>query len=243
MVAMSGASLDRLLAVQDFDTTITQLQHRRAALVERTGLAAVEAELSDLATEQAVAEGRRAELAQLQKELEVQIASVRDRRTGIEQRMYAARGSSTRDLQAMDEEVRHLTQRQTELEDQELVFMADQEPIDAQLAALANKRAPVEERAIALREEVAQGQRAIDDELATATAARTAEAAQLPEALAERYEKLRARLRGTGAARLIGHRCDGCHLELSNVEVERIRALPDDTVATCDQCGRILIPV
>jgi predicted nucleic acid-binding Zn-ribbon protein len=78
--------------------------------------------------------------------------------------------------------------------------------------------------------------------LTTASAARAAEAAQLPAALADRYEGLRTRLKGTGAARLIGHRCDGCHLELSSAEVERIRATTPDSVVTCDQCGRILVP-
>ena len=41
-------ALAHLLAVQDLDTSITQLQHRRAALAETTGLAAVEAELAAL---------------------------------------------------------------------------------------------------------------------------------------------------------------------------------------------------
>jgi predicted nucleic acid-binding Zn-ribbon protein len=49
-------------------------------------------------------------------------------------------------------------------------------------------------------------------------------------------------MKGTGAARLIGSHCDGCHLELPSMEVERIRALPAGEVATCEQCGRILIP-
>ena len=40
--------LARLLVVQDLDTTITQLEHRRATLVESSGLAAVERQL-DLA--------------------------------------------------------------------------------------------------------------------------------------------------------------------------------------------------
>ena len=48
--------LDHLLAVQDLDTSITQLQHRRDALVETSGLAAVEAELAGL---EAAAGGRR----------------------------------------------------------------------------------------------------------------------------------------------------------------------------------------
>ena len=41
---MSDGSLDRLLVVQDLDTLITQLAHRRAALAERVGLTALEVE-------------------------------------------------------------------------------------------------------------------------------------------------------------------------------------------------------
>jgi hypothetical protein len=82
----------------------------------------------------------------------------------------------------------------------------------------------------------------IDASLAEAVSARSAEAALLPTALSARYETLRARLKGTGAARLLGTHCAGCHLELSSGEVEKIRALPPGQVATCDQCGRILVP-
>jgi predicted nucleic acid-binding Zn-ribbon protein len=142
----------------------------------------------------------------------------------------------------MDEEVRHLNRHRAELEEEELVAMVDQEPIDAALAALAARTAPIEEKVSVLRAEVTKGQAEIDGELAAAMAARAAEAAQLPASLSDRYEFLRSRLKGTGAARLIGHHCDGCHLELSAVEVERIRATTPDTVVTCDQCGRILVP-
>ena len=239
---MTDESLARLLVVQDLDTLLSQLAHRRVVLAERSGLTGLEAELQALANEKAALLAQRSVLATTQKELEEQIAALDERSSGIEKRMYAARGSSTRDLQAMDEEVRHLNQRRRELEDEELVAMVDQEPIDAALASLATRTAPIEEKAGSLREEVAVGQAEIDAELATASASRAAEAALLPEALAARYEGLRTRLKGTGAARLIGHRCDGCHLELSSAEVERIRATTPDSVVTCDQCGRILVP-
>jgi predicted nucleic acid-binding Zn-ribbon protein len=239
---MTGPALERLMTVQDLDTTITQLQHKRAALAERTGLAAVETELAGLVTQQGVADTRRGELARAQKELEEQIATVTDRRSSVEQRMYAARGSSARDLQAMNDEVRHLSERLSELEEEELVVMVDIDPVEAELAQLAARRAPVEEKAVALRAEVAREQTDIDEELTAATATRAAEAALLPAPLAERYERLRTRLKGVGAARLIGNHCGGCHLELSSVEVEHIRAQSDDTVATCEQCGRILVP-
>ncbi|HUD18230.1 MAG TPA: C4-type zinc ribbon domain-containing protein [Acidimicrobiales bacterium] len=239
---MSGA-LDQLLVVQDLDTTITQLQHKRVALPERSGLTGLEVELAGYAAEKVALMGRRAELMATQKDLEGQIAVVTERRTGIEQRMYAARGSSTRDLQAMDEEVRHLTQRQNQLEELELVAMVDQEPIDAELAQVSQRSTPIGERVAVLRAEVEAGQAEIDQELAQAIPARVSAAAELPPALADRYEKLRTRMRGVAVARLIGHRCDGCHQELSAVEVDRIRAMPTDTVVTCDLCGRILVPV
>jgi uncharacterized protein len=236
-------TLDHLLAVQDSDTVITQLQHRRDALPETTGLRAVEGQLASFDAERADALARRNVLAATQKDLEAQIAVITERRQGIEQRMYAATGSSTRDLQAMNDEVVHLTDRRAELEELELVSMLEQDPIDAELSALDERAAPLRTQADELRAEIVHRQEEIDAELAAAGSARAAEAALLPTALTDRYETLRARLKGTGAARLIKNHCDGCHLELSSGEVERIRALPHGEIATCEQCGRILVPV
>jgi hypothetical protein len=234
--------LARLLAVQDLDTTITQLEHRRAALVETSGLAAVEGQLAALGAEQDDATARRAVLAATQKGLEEQIGTISERVSVIEKRMYAATGSSGRDLQAMNQEVRHLTERRGELEELELVSMLEQDPIDAELAGLRERTVPLEAQAVELRRQVAESQVEIDGALREATGSRAAEAALLPSGLADRYETLRAHLKGTGAARLVGSHCGGCHLELSSSEVEKIRALPPGDVATCEQCGRILVP-
>ena len=66
--------------------------------------------------------------------------------------------------------------------------------------------------------------------------ARRTQAARLPEALARRYEDLRSRLGGIGAARLVDDRCDGCHLTLPSVEIDRIKHQSPDA-------GRDLRPV
>ena len=231
-----------LLAVQDLDTSITQMEHRRDALAETSGLAVVEAELAGLAAEHTDATARRAALTATQKGLEEQIAGITQRRDLVEKRLYAATGSAARDLQAMNEEVKHLTDRRAELEELELVAMLEADPIDAELAALRARMDPLDVRAKELHEQVDQEHLELDAAIASATGTRAAEAAQLPTALSDRYEKLRARMKGTGAARLIGSHCDGCHLELPSMEVERIRGLPAGEVATCEQCGRILIP-
>jgi uncharacterized protein len=236
-------TLDHLLAVQDLDIVLTQLQHRRDALAETTGLVAMEAQVASLEAEKQDAATRRAVLTKTQKDLEEHIAGISERRGMLEQRMYAARGTSARDLQAMSEEVRHLTQRRAELEELELAAMLDQDPIDAELTALDDRLAPLRAQADDLRAQASDAARDIDAEMATTARQRASEAAHLPTALSDRYETLRARLKGTGAARLIGNRCDGCHLELSSVEVEKIRAIPPGEVASCEQCGRILVPV
>ena len=119
--------------------------------------------------------------------------------------------------------------------------MEEEEPLDVALA-------DHEQQAIAMGMEqdrlvaaVAEAEVEIRAAIAVAEAARKERAAGLPADLAERYERLRAHLGGIGAARLVGARCDGCHLTLPSVELERIHHLPVDTLATCPQCDRILI--
>lgn len=238
----TGTALGSLLAVQDLDTVISQLQHRAAALEERRQLSAVEAALTATERRRSAVEGSRADLAAQQSALEAQVAATSSRREGIEQRLYAARGAAARDLQAMNEEIGHLDARREELEDEELEIMVALEPIDAELAALRAQHAQLAEQAGALRGALAASEGVIDAELASHVAARATLASSLPEELRSRYESLRARLGGTGAARLVGSRCSGCHLELPSMEVERIRHLPPGTVVTCEQCGRILVP-
>jgi len=56
-----------------------------------------------------------------------------------------------------------------------------------------------------------------------------------------RYESVRSSA-GVAVAELKGHRCEGCHLDLSAAEVDTAK---DESVAAgytdCPQCGRLLI--
>ena len=87
----------------------------------------------------------------------------------------------------------------------------------------------------------AEATRTIDAELAAEVEARTAAAEAVPPDLVSQYERLRTKLGGIGAARLVGNTCGGCHLALPATELDRIRHQPDDAVTLCDQCGRILV--
>ena len=230
-----------LLAVQDLDTSIAQHEHRKAALPERRELEVLGASAAGIKRRVAGLNGQRDELVTRLSHLEEQTAAVVARRKALEDRLYGARGAAGRDLRAIESEVAQLAGRLHQLEDQELVVLEDQEPIDHELGRVSAELAEVTEVAGGLRARVTEADRAIDAEVAELSEARRSEAARLPDVLARRYEDLRSRLGGIGAARLVGDRCDGCHLTLPSVEIDRIKHLAPDAVVTCDQCGRILV--
>ena len=63
----------------------------------------------------------------------------------------------------------------------------------------------------------------------------------VPQQLLTTYDRLRERLSGVAVARLTGGRCDGCHLSLPAMELDRIRRQPAGSLENCEQCGRILV--
>ena len=65
--------------------------------------------------------------------------------------------------------------------------------------------------------------------------------APVPAELLARYDALRAQLGGVAVARLVGGRCDGCHLALAQAALERIRLAPPDELVECEECGRLLV--
>ena len=70
---------------------------------------------------------------------------------------------------------------------------------------------------------------------------RDALAAELAGPLLDLYEKLRASSGGQGAAALHRGRCEGCHLTLSPIDLDRIKKAPADEVLRCEECRRILV--
>jgi len=232
---------DRLLEVQDHDTAIGQLRHRRSSLPEQAELAGVESRLAGLEARAAEVQVGRDELGVRQAALEEQIEVSRRRRTELERRMYGGQVSAARDLQAMDEEVKHLNRHVSELEDREIEIMEALEPIDGELQVSETERDSLRRHRDRLRHTIADAVVTIDADLVSQSEARSAAATTIPADLLARYERLRTTLAGTGAARLVAGSCGGCHLSLPAMEVDRIRMAPPDEVITCDQCGRILV--
>jgi predicted nucleic acid-binding Zn-ribbon protein len=235
------APLDILLEVQGRDTTLDQLAHRRATLPARAELHTIEDRLADIDDQGARAGADRRALSERQARLESDIAAVARRIHEVEGRMYSGEVSASRELMAMSEEVESLNRRRRELEEMAFEAMAAGEPLDAELARVAARREATEADAGRIRAAIAEAETEIDAEVATERDARATLVAKLPDDLTQRYERLRRRLGGIGAARLEHGSCTGCHLALPAVELDHIRRAPPEAIITCEQCGRILV--
>jgi predicted nucleic acid-binding Zn-ribbon protein len=240
-LAETSEQFVRLLAVQDDDTSIDQLVHRRGTLTERSELVAVESQMSALNLKRAGIAEVRDGLGARQAALEEQIGGSRTRSGEIEKRLYSGQVTAARDLQAMDEEVKHLATHVSELEDREIEVMEELEPLDADLAVIGGDLDRLSKEAESLRSSIADAESEIDTELARERAERAVLASDVPAELLSRYEQLRKKLGGTGAARLVGGSCGGCHLQLPAMELDRVKKAPPDAIVYCDQCGRILV--
>jgi predicted nucleic acid-binding Zn-ribbon protein len=231
---------DALLSVQEHDTAIDQLVHRRAHLESRGQLAVVMGELGALETAVVEVEARRHDLARGQQRLEDEITNLTDKAAQHDKTLYSGTIGNPRELQALQDEIAALKRRISQLEDQELELMEQIEPLDAELAAAATRRAELDQRGEGLRAQIAEEEVSIEAELGRVRSERASIADGIDPALLGEYEELRPQSGGIAIARMVGGSCGGCHLSLSAVEVDRIKKLPPDAPARCDECGRLL---
>jgi len=236
------SALEQLLEVQALDTAADQLRHRRAHLPDRDELAAVQNGLQALEARAGELQTQRDDLSRSEKRLEDEIALVREKSAQTDKTLYSGTVNIPRELTALQEEIGALARRQRQLEDQELELMEQAEPIDAELVTLTAQRATLDEQAIALLARIAEEESVVDAELEDVVTRRAAAVVGIPAELLDEYEQLRGGLGGIAIARLTGNRCEGCHLTLSAVDVDRIRHDRDGEIAHCTECNRILVP-
>ncbi len=238
---MTAPQFEALLAVQDLDTHLDQLRHRRATLAERAALSAAEADRERVQLQLTDAREARDEVARREAALEADLAASEQRAKTVSRRMYSGEVSATRELSAMAEDVEHQRARASDLEDRILALLEEREPLDAAVDALEAEMTALNGRVGAASDALAATESVVDAELDETGRQRSTAADAVAVELLATYDRIRSRLSGVGAARLVGGRCDGCHLSLPATELDRIRHLPDDALVTCDQCGRILV--
>jgi predicted nucleic acid-binding Zn-ribbon protein len=230
----------RLLELQNADTALSQLAHRRRSLPELQTIAECERRTSELHHDLVGARTEVADLDAEQRRLEADVETVRQRAERDQTRMSSG-GVPAKEVSGLQHEVASLARRQGVLEDEVLELMERRETAEALVAEFT---AAAESIAHDLAEAVASRDTAfaeIDRAVAERSAERERLAAQLPADLVALYDKIRDVGGGVGAAELRQRRCEGCRLELAGSELALVRAAAPDEVLRCDNCRRILI--
>lgn len=234
------ADQQRLLELQELDSALGRLAHRRRALPERAVLADLGQRLDALDDEAVVARTEVTDLARAQAKIDADVEVVRARMVRDQQRLDAG-AASPKELVDLQSEVASLRRRQGVLEDSELEVMEIRESAEGRLAAVDVARAEAETARAAAQERLAGGAAEIDTEAALTSTRRGQVAPQVPADLLAVYDKVRAASGGVGAAALLRRRCEGCHLELAGSELRTVVAAAPDDVLRCENCRRILV--
>jgi predicted nucleic acid-binding Zn-ribbon protein len=164
------------------------------------------------------------------------------KRAGELERALASTTANPRELAAIHKELEHVRQLLAAAEDRELELMIEVEPLDEAVASIKAQAQPAVAHRAELQAAILELQSTLDEELVALRASRAARSAQLSPALLARYENLLKRVGTSGAAQVEEGRCDGCRILLSPLDLDRWKALGEDSFMPCPECGRLLLP-
>lgn len=239
-ITASPAEQAQLLAVQDLDTKLLQLGHKRAGIAEVEMARELEVALGSIDLRIVAVDTEISDLQAAVRKAEADVDQVRMRATRDKERMDSG-AVGAKDLENLAHELDSLAKRQSELEDAELEVMQTLEE------AMAAKDVLVEQR-IEVVAQLAQAKASADSQVAQIEASeavlkseRAEKVASIGIELIDLYEKIRSDFGGFGAAEFKGGECQGCHITLDANELEHIRNTPADQVIRCQECRLILV--
>ena len=228
-----------ILELQAADTLADQLRHRRDHLPEHEQVVAARAKHAEWARRRDDLQRRIGELEGVISRSESESHKIDVDRTRLEKQLKTV--FSPREAEALMHEIALLTERRGALDDAELSALEEQADIDDDRSAHAATEDGLLSAISVAEEAEAQAAADIDAQLADIDSRHDGLRAAVDPALLSRYDQLRGQQMVVVAA-LHGSRCEGCHLDLSAVELDAVRAEARvDGLAECPHCGRLLV--
>lgn len=225
--------------MQAHDLEVDRARHRRATLPEATRVSELEAAARALGDDITRAAVEVSDLEAEQRKADADVDLVRQR--SQKDRTLLETINDAKQLASLQHELESLARRQAELEDVELEVMERLESAQKTHASLLEQRDAVEADLASARAALESALAGLAAEEQAASSARSQAAGRVPTDLLALYDKLRSDNAGIGAAALHRGRCEGCHMELTPVDLERIREAPPAEVIRCEECRRILV--
>ncbi|MCL5948733.1 MAG: hypothetical protein M1420_06205 [Actinobacteria bacterium] len=241
--ASSGNLGMMLLELQRHDSEIDALEYKRVTLPERVALGNMRDRIHEISRRAKELRAEKDAIRIKQDEMETQVNITVERKKSLEKKLYSGEVLSARDLEAMDAEAHNLTNRAEDLQDRQFELMEDLEALEAKYGDLEDELNQLSTKSDQLVSAAKSKLSDIDSQLRACRSLRKAAARRIPKAILQRYDAIRSRAGGTGAAALVEGKCSGCHLAVSPASLPS--ALPlftdDDGLNICENCGRFLV--
>ncbi len=230
---------DRLLSIQRIDTEADQLVNRRQRLPEREQLAAASTQLGTWESDRTAMRARLDELTAVIEKAEIDAAEIEKHKVRLAAQMKTV--IAPREAEALMHETATLAEQIDALDTTELEALEEQSDIDDRLTAHLSSEGALRDSVSVADGALERATDEIDGALDALSGQRDAARGQLADGVRARYDRVRASS-GVAVATLTGHRCEGCHLDLSAAEIDDVKdeAAASDGVGECPNCGRML---
>ncbi len=230
---------EQLLELQRLDTEADQLTTRRERLPEREQLAHATEQLATWERRRSEMSARIDELATAMETAETRGAALRADKSRLEGQLKTV--IAPREAEALLHEIATADEQLDSLDTGELADLSEMTTIEEQLEAHLREEETLRGDVVDADAALARAVADIDAELAVIDGRREPLRAALAPELLSRYDRVRGQL-GVAVARLVGHRCAGCHLDLSAAEVDTAKEeAAAGGITDCPQCGRMLV--
>src|SRR5688500_15901492 len=229
------AELEKLIALQNLDTSIRKLEKELEAIPERR--AVIEGEFDRRAFEIRALESRRDDARHSRTRLENEVVDQRGRAERAERNLMSSKKQD--EYTAAIREADAARKQISTLETQILEQMESLDKAEAALKERADEIATLNsDREARLKSFDEETQRQ-SQQLIASRAERDQVFANLPKSMSTMYARISARIRdGVAVAEARNRSCTACFMSLRPQVMAEIRR--GEEVLTCDNCGRIL---
>lgn len=173
------------------------------------------------------------------RDLELNIKGVESKSKATEDRLYAGKVKSPKELQDMQDEIAALKRRRAELEDTLLETMIALEHGETTRAEAAANLDAVQTEQAAEHQNLISERAAIEQQLTTLQAQREAAVAEIEAENLTLYDSLSKSKGGRPVAQLVETSCRACGVGQTTTIIQQVRQ--GHSLVRCQSCGRILV--
>lgn len=232
------AELQKLIALQNLDTTIRKLEKDQQATPERR--AEIEKQFDQRAFEIRALETRRDEAKHTRARLENEVVDQRGRAERAERNLMSSKKPDeyTAAIREADAARKQISALETQILEQMEQLEQAEKALNERADEIAGLNSDREAKLKAFDEETVT----IGERLMTARKEREEMFSSLPKPMSALYSRIGARIRdGVAVAEARNRSCTACFMSLRPQVMAEVRR--GEEIITCDNCGRILYVV